>query len=138
MLKFSKQRIQHERLKVRRPCVKLLRDYQRQNLLERYQVLYWVCPPDLEKLTQRQRMAALADGYHAGVFDMTIIGGNPGQTKVWLIEFKYGKNGYTASQSTVVEGAKGTLVECLIVRNTEDFLKFIERELMGRRVEDRI
>lgn len=129
--KQTERREQHERFKVRRPCVKLLKNYERYKLLNRYQALYWVCPPDLGELNERERMEAIRDGYHAGVFDMTLIASNPELTRVWLIEFKYGKNPYTESQKKICTMFENTSVECLQIHNTEEFLKFMEKELIG-------
>jgi hypothetical protein len=87
--------------------------------LKKWDAVYWACPPDLAALTMPQKMAAKADGYEAGVFDLTIIGARKHLTKVWLIEFKYGKNTYTK------EG-KETSREILDVTYA---LPFLERRL---------
>lgn len=120
---------QHERMKVRRPCIAYLRNMIRLRQLKKWDAVYWACPPDLAALTMPQKMAAKADGYEAGVFDLTIIGARKHLTKVWLIEFKYGKNTYTKEQKDVVEAFNNTLVDTIQIKSIDEFHEFVENNL---------
>lgn len=122
-------RIQHERLKVRRPCVAWLRTMRAYNQLKRYQSVYVSCPPDLGKQTPKAIASFVADGYESGVYDMTIVAANPGVVKVWLIEFKWGTNNYTKEQSQVAASFSNTPVTTVKIYSVEEFQKFITENL---------
>ena len=76
------------------------------NLLKKYDFIYWACPPDLGNLPIHIARNMKLDGYEKGVFDLTIIAGNKDILKVWLIEFKYGSNGYTKEQKLIAENTE--------------------------------
>jgi hypothetical protein len=97
--------------------------------LKKWDAVYWASPPDQGALTMPQKMAAKADGYEAGVFDLTIIGARNDLTKVWLVEFKYGKNTYTKEQKDVVEAFNNTLVDTIQVKSIDEFQEFVENNL---------
>lgn len=120
---------QHERFKVRRPCIEYLRNMIRLRQLNKWDAVYWASPPDLGSLTMPQKMAAKADGYEAGVFDLTIIGARKHLTKVWLIEFKYGKNGYTKEQKDIVNAFENTLVDTIQIKSIDEFKEFVDSNL---------
>jgi len=69
------------------------------------------------------------DGYTKGVFDMTIIAANEEEVKVWLIEFKYGKNGYTKEQQAVSDGCVDTPVEAIKIYTLDEFKVFLRENL---------
>jgi len=119
----------NERDLVRRPCVAYLRRMLELEQLKRYHSVYWSCPPDLGK--QRPWVAAqmVLDGYSKGDFDMVIIGYDSEVVKVWLIEFKYGKNGYTKEQKAIAESCEGTPVEAVKIYSVDEFQSFLRDNL---------
>ena len=120
---------QLERDLVRRPCVAHLRDMQAYNQLKRYDYVYWICPPDMGKLQPHVAKKMVIDGYQKGVFDMTIMGINTDSVKIWLIEFKYGKNGYTKEQKIVADACEGSPVDAIKIYSIDEFEAFVEKEL---------
>jgi hypothetical protein len=123
-------RKQFERDKVRRPCIKLFRTLINYNILNKYDFLYWACPPDLGNLPQHIANNMKLDGYEKGVFDLTIIAGNKDILKVWLIEFKYGSNGYTKEQKTIAENTEYIKnIEAIKIKNIDEFQLFIDNNL---------
>jgi len=69
------------------------------------------------------------DGYEKGVFDLTIVGYGKDVTKTWLIEFKYGKNGYTPEQRAIAQSCDDTPVEAIQIRSLEEFQIFLKENL---------
>ncbi len=69
------------------------------------------------------------DGYSKGNFDMTIIGAGSDLTKVWLIEFKYDKNDYTAEQKAIAESCEGVPVEAIKIYSLDEFQLFLRENL---------
>lgn len=126
---ISKRRIQHERLKVRRPIVKFMREMRALNQFK-YK-LTWICHPDSGSLSGATAAAFKLDGYEKGVFDMTIIAsdGEVG-VKVWMVEFKWDKNGYTDEQQAVADMFEGTPVQCLKFYSLDEFKEFAAREFL--------
>lgn len=121
---------QCERYKVRRPCIKLLRTLINYNLLNKYDFIYWACPPDIGNLPPHIARNMKLDGYEKGVFDLTIIAGNKDILKVWLIEFKYGSNGYTKEQKLIAENTEYIKdIEAIKIKNIEEFHAFIDNNL---------
>ena len=121
---------QFERDKVRRPCVAYIRRMLLYKQFNRYPFFYWTCPPDLGK----QKPSAIArmklDGYEKGVYDLTIIVGNSQETKVWLIEFKYGKNKLTTEQQKVFDDALPICnTKSIVIYSLEEFISFAENNL---------
>ena len=117
----------HERDKVRRPCVAYLR--LTINSLRKYDYIYWTSPPDFGKQKPHVARKLKLDGYSKGNFDMTIIAHSPGIVKVWLIEFKYGRNGYTTEQQLVADSCKDTPVEAVKIYSVEEFQAFLKENL---------
>lgn len=118
--------IQHERDKVRRPCIAYLRQVIAYNQLKRYPFLYWTCPPDLGKQKPQVIARMKKDGYEKGVYDLTIIAGDASILKVWLIEFKYGANKLTAEQQVIWDKAASIAgIQTLIIKSYEEFKEFI-------------
>ena len=118
--------IQHERDKVRRPCIAYLRQVIAYNQLKRYPFLYWTCPPDLGKQKPQVIARMKKDGYEKGVYDLTIIAGDASILKVWLIEFKYGANKLTAEQQVIWDKAASIAgIQTLIIKSYEEFQEFI-------------
>ena len=68
------------------------------NQLNKYPFLYWASPPDHGQVRPWIAQQMYLDGYTKGVFDLTMIAFGKDIVKVWLIEFKYGTNGYTKEQ----------------------------------------
>jgi len=123
------QREQHERMKVRRPCVAHMRDQINYNQLKKYPFLYWSCPPDVGKQKPQTIAAMVLDGYEKGVFDMTIIAANETEIKAWLIEFKWGKNDYTDEQKIIAKKAANTKVIALKLYSLDEFKLFVANNL---------
>jgi len=124
--KVKKKREQHELLKVRRPCIALLRKLIKFNQLKKYPFIYWSCPPDVGYLSPVQRKSYTLNGYEKGVYDLTIIAGNETTLKVWLIEFKYDKGDYTKEQKAIAENSKKIKdIEAIKIKSINDFNKFI-------------
>jgi hypothetical protein len=124
--KVKKKREQHELLKVRRPCIALLRKLIKFNQLKRYPFIYWSCPPDVGYLLPAKRTSYTLNGYEKGVYDLTIVAGNETTLKVWLIEFKYDKGDYTKEQKAIAEKSKKIKdIEALKIKSINDFNKFI-------------
>ncbi len=121
--------IQYERTLVRRPCVKYLREEIAHNQLKRWPFLYWTSPPDLGRKKPYEAALLKLDGYEKGNFDMTIIVGDESITKAFLIEFKYGKNGYTDEQKAIADKTKGTLIQALKIYSLDEFIAFVDKEL---------
>jgi hypothetical protein len=127
--KFKKKpkRKQHERLEVRRPIVAFMREMKELNQF-RFP-LTWTCPPDSGALTGATAASFKADGYERGVFDMTITASD-GVAKVWMVEFKWGNNGYTDEQQAIADMFEGTAVQCLKVYSPDEFAEFAKREFL--------
>ena len=123
-------RQQSERLLVRRPCIKLLRQYKDDGVFKAWKLFYWSCPPDLGKLPLKVVGAHKLDGYEKGVFDLTIVTATTKVSKVWLIEFKYGKNGYTKEQKEIATDAENTPVETIKIYSPDEFATFVNKELI--------
>jgi len=125
--KVRKKRNNFERDEVRRPCVSYMRKikpYVRGKL-------YVVCPPDLGFIKEMWRIAAMKlDGYDKGVYDMNLVHVDGDVVKVWLIEFKYGKNGYTTEQKEVAEMFECTPVNTIKIYSLAEFQEFCDRELL--------
>ena len=128
------KRIQHERLKVRRPCIAHLRDMINYKQLKRHQFLYWACPPDMGKLPPYVASAIVLDGYEKGNFDLVIIAvgdkkyiTNPGLIQVWLIEFKFGAGTYTAEQKAIAQVVEplAAPIKCLKIYSPDEFRDFV-------------
>ena len=120
---------QHERFKVRRPCIAYLREMIALNQLKRYEALYFACPPDLGKLNAQQTKQAVLDGYQKGVFDLTIVCANKDEHKVFLIEFKYENGKYTTEQQATIDKFEGTPVVAMKIRTKDEFIEFVENSL---------
>ena len=97
--------------------------------LKRYPFVYWACPPDHGKLQPHIAKAYKLDGYSKGDFDMTIVAANQDEVKVWLIEFKYGKNGYTKEQKAIADSCEGTPVEAIKIYSVDEFEAFVRDNL---------
>lgn len=118
--------IQHERDKVRRPCIAYLRQMIAYNQLKRYTFLYWTCPPDLGKQKPQVIARMKKDGYEKGVYDLTILAGNAQVSKIFLIEFKYGANKLTDEQQIIWDKSQSiNNIEAIIIKSTEQFKEFI-------------
>ena len=128
-VKTKKRRVQHERLKVRRPCVKEIRQLRAINYFKRWKFFHVIVPPDPGLLTGKQKTDYKLDGYEEGVFDMTIIAADEKTVRTWLIEFKWQYNGYTDSQKEVIKAATDTPVECVKIKSLSEFRKFIAENL---------
>ncbi len=120
---------QYERFVVRRPCIKYLREMIALNQLKRWEFLYWVCPPDHGATTPQKAAAMKLDGYEKGCFDLTIIGANSEDIKVYLIEFKFGKNDYTPEQKQIAIGTLATPIVAMKIYSLDEFIEFIKQEL---------
>jgi hypothetical protein len=121
--------LSNERELVRRPCVGCLRELQALNQLQRYPFLYWACPPDFGKQAPHIARKLKLDGYSKGNFDMTIIAANEEVVKVWLIEFKYGKNKYTPEQQAIADACEATPVQAYTIYSVDEFQTFLEENL---------
>ena len=119
----------YERDLVRRPCVQFLRAMESMHQLKRYPFGYWTSPPDLGFLKPHVAYQRKLDGYSKGDFDMTIIAANQDIVKVWLIEFKYGKNGYTKEQKAIADSCEGTPVEAIKIYSVDEFEAFVRDNL---------
>lgn len=118
--------IHHERDKIRRPSVTLLRTLTLHKQLKRYPFFYWTCPPDVGKQSQATMARMKKDGYEKGVYDMTIIAGNAHEMFVWLIEFKYGANPLTDEQKQTWTKAQNIRnVNTLIIKSYQQFEEFV-------------
>ena len=123
------KRVQHERLKVRRPVVKFMRKMRALNQFK-YR-LTWICHPDSGSLSGAKQNAFKLDGYEKGVFDMIIIASDGDVVvKVWMVEFKWDKNGYTDEQQAVADMFEGTAIKCLKVYSPDEFKEFAAREFL--------
>ena len=125
-IKVKKKRNTFERDEVRRPCVKYLRK------IKPYVKgkLYPICPPDHGNVPPWKAAQLKADGYDKGVFDMNIVHVVGDVTKVWLIEFKYGKNGYTAEQKEIAEMFECTPVNTIKIYSLAEFQDWCDKELL--------
>lgn len=123
------KRQHHERDKIRRPAVKYMRHMVALNQFKRWKFFQWICPPDLGQLSPAQIGSMKADGYEAGVFDMTIIAATPQTTYVWLVEFKWQKGDYTDEQKVFAAAAEGTPVRALRIYSYDEFKLFVENNL---------
>ncbi len=121
--------VQYERELVRRPCVTSLRAMIELNQLKRYPFLYWTCPPDPGRKKPHQAHNMKLDGYTKGNFDMTIIAAGSDVIKVWLIEFKYGKNDYTTEQEAIAESCEGVPVQAIKIYSLNEFQLFLKENL---------
>lgn len=106
-------------------------DYLRKiiNLLRRYDHIYWTCPPDFGKQKPHVAKKLVLDGYSKGNFDMTIIAYSKDIVKVWLIEFKYGRNKYTTEQQVIADSCEETPVEAIMIYSIDDFQLFVKENL---------
>jgi hypothetical protein len=121
------KRKNNERDLVRRPCV----DYMRGIKPYVKGKVYVVSPPDLGFVAEGWRIAALKkDGYEKGVFDMNIVHVKGDIVKVWLIEFKYGKNDYTVEQKEVAEMFECTPVNTIKIYSLAEFQDWCDKELL--------
>lgn len=120
---------QLERKLVRRPSIKYLRHLVAYKQLRRYPFIHIICPPDLGKLTPAQAGQMKLDGYDKGVFDMTLVCANKTETKVFLIEFKYGKGKYTDEQEQVARDCDNTPITALKIYSYNEFITFIDQNL---------
>jgi hypothetical protein len=120
------KRINHERDKVRRPCVA----YMRKIKPFVKGVIYVVCPPDHGNVEPWRAAQLKADGYDKGVFDMNVIHVIGNVVNVWLIEFKYGKNDYTHEQREVAEMFEITPVNVMQIYTLQEFQDWCDRELL--------
>jgi hypothetical protein len=128
--KLSKKKEQHELLKVRRPCIALLRKLLKYKQLTKYPFVYWSCPPDVGYLAPYLRNIYKLNGYEKGVYDLTIIAGNESILKVWLIEFKYNKSDYTPEQKAIAEKTTNIKdIKALKIKNIDDFNEFLIKNL---------
>lgn len=121
------KRNNHERDKVRRPCIAYLRK------IKPYakDKIYTISPPDIGFVKEPWRLNALKlDGYDKGVFDLNLILAGKDYIKVWLIEFKYGKNNYTHEQKEIAEMFECTPVETIKIYSLEEFQDFCDEELL--------
>lgn len=123
-------RKQLERILVRRPCVKLLRQYRDIGAFKAWKLFYWSCPPDFGKITPQVASSHKLDGYEKGVFDLTIVTATSKESKIWLIEFKHGKNGYTKEQKEIATNAENTPVETIKIYSENEFATFLNKELI--------
>jgi len=121
--------MQNERDLVRRPCVKWIRSMQSLRQFKRYSSVYWACPPDFGKQKPQVAKKLVMDGYTKGNFDMTIVAANALEVRVWLIEFKYGKNGYTKEQKAVSDLFEDTPVQVIKIYSIDEFKKFVSDNL---------
>lgn len=125
--KVNKKRNNFERDEVRRPCVSYMRK------IKPYVKgkIYVVSPPDMGFIKEMWRIAAMKlDGYDKGVFDMNIVHVVGDVVKVWLIEFKYGKNGYTPEQAEIAEMFECTPVNTIKIYSLKEFQDWCDRELL--------
>lgn len=99
------------------------------NQLKRYPFLYWTCPPDFGKLKPHVAKKLVLDGYTKGNFDMTIIAYGKDIVKVWLIEFKYGRNKYTTEQEAIADSCQNTPVEAIKIYSLDEFQLFLKENL---------
>jgi len=120
--------VQNELKFVRRPCVKYLREQIALKQLKRFEVVYWTCPPDFGKQTMVNAGRLKVDGYEKGVFDLTIIGVNKWVSRVFLVEFKYGKNKYTPEQQAIADSLEGLSATALKIYSIDEFIEFITKE----------
>lgn len=120
----------NEKLLVRRPCIAALRSLIKQNALKRYPFLYWACPPDLGRKPGKEIASAVLDGYEKGVYDLTIIAASETVSKVFLIEFKYGKNSYTPEQKIIAQKASNTPIIAMKISSLDEFLSFLRDNLI--------
>jgi len=119
---------QNELILVRRPCIKYLREQKALNQLKRFEEVLIICPPDLGKQTPERIRRAKLDGYEKGVFDLTIIGVNKWVSRVFLVEFKYGKNKYTPEQQAIADSLEGLSATALKIYSLDEFIEFITKE----------
>jgi len=119
---------QNELILVRRPCIKYLREQKALNQLKRFEVVLCSCPPDLGKQSPARIKKAKLDGYEKGVFDLTIIGVNKWVSRVFLVEFKYGKNKYTPEQQAIADSLAGLSATALKIYSLDEFIEFITKE----------
>jgi len=127
---IRKKRENHERDKVRRPCVARLRSCLAQGILKRYPAIAWTCPPDHGKVTPARARQLYLDGYEKGVFDMTITAANHEIERSFLIEFKWGRNGYTTEQAAIADKFQDTPVTVIKIRDVDEFDKFLKEYLV--------
>jgi len=120
---------QPERVLVRRPCVAFLRECRDKGLFRHWDFFQLISPPDLGKLRKWVATQYWLDGYEKGVFDITIIAAKKDIVKVWLVECKYGSNGYTDAQKAVVKMAQDTLVQTIKVYSLKEFQDFVLKEV---------
>ena len=97
--------------------------------LKRYPFLYWACPPDFGKVKPWVAAQMKLDGYSKGNFDMVIIATGSDLIKVWLIEFKYGKNGYTVEQKAIADSCEGIPVKAIKIYSLDEFQSFVKESL---------
>ena len=121
------KRNNYERDEVRRPCIAYLRSIKPYTK----DFIYVVSPPDFGFVQEPWRQKALKlDGYEKGVFDLNIILAGKDYVKVWLIEFKYGKNNYTPEQRYNAEMLESTPVETIRIYSLKEFQDWCDKELL--------
>ncbi len=124
-----KKREEHEKLKVRRPCVAYFRKQRDLNQLKRYSFIQCICQPDYGKKNDWEKNLMVLDGYEKGVFDMTLICGNENTVRAFIIEFKWGKNDYTDEQKAYADKAAGTPIVAMKIYSIDEFIAFVDKEL---------
>lgn len=127
MHKITKK--QNEKHLVRRPCISYLRECKNLNILKKYDALYWVCPPDHSKVAPQIARFLKLDGYEKGVYDLTIVAASADILKVWLIEFKIGKNDYTLEQRKISLDFLHTPVTTMKIYSLDEFILFVDENL---------
>ena len=123
--KMKKKRNNFERDLVRRPCVAYMRK------IKPYVKgkIYIVSPPDVG-FVEPWRLAGLkADGYDKGVFDMNVVYVADDVVKVWLIEFKHGKNDYTFEQREIAKMFECTPINTIKIYSLKEFQDWCDSEL---------
>ena len=128
---MKKRNTPGEKISVRRPCIRILKQLEAYGAFSHFDLFYWICPPDYGKVTLPQAKSLKEDGYHKGVFDLNIIACKKDVTQVYLVEFKYKNNGYTSEQKEIADKAKKTDIVTVKIYSAEEFQKFLfDRKLI--------
>ena len=129
--KKMKVRAKNERDKVRRPCVAAYDELNALGQLNKYETIIFDGRPDYGKASPQHKKSMKLDGYRKGLFDIHLICLNPGGIcDVYLVECKYGRNGYTTEQQFTADACEGTGAKAFIVKNVDEFITFMEENLM--------